>query len=178
MIIHKPQLRWYRNTPSVSTPCAATKARDKPANTGTTLLLSLRSRSPRMLIFDANANPHNTPESLRWSYAASTKQRGKRGEGGAKTRPVARLSATRRSSRPGRRTTPQQPCREKRRDHHSPMKHSKRRMFGTYGQGRRHAPHLLKAGLPAHYLVEVNSRKNARGEQKCEKCQRLYSAET
>jgi hypothetical protein len=58
------------------------------------------------------------------------------------------------------------------------MKHSKRRMLGTHGQGRRHAPYLLKAGLPAHYLVKVNSRKNARGEQKCEKCQRLYNAET
>jgi hypothetical protein len=57
------------------------------------------------------------------------------------------------------------------------MKHSKRRMLGT-DQGWRHAPHLLKAGLPAHYLVEVNSRRNARGEQKCEKCQRLYNAET
>jgi hypothetical protein len=57
------------------------------------------------------------------------------------------------------------------------MKQSKRRMLGTYGQGRRHAPYLLKAGLPACYLVEVNSRKNVRGEQKCEKSPRLYSAE-
>jgi hypothetical protein len=58
------------------------------------------------------------------------------------------------------------------------MKHNKRRMFGTYGQGRRHAPYLLKAGLPVYYLDEVNSRKNARGEQKCEKSPRLHSAET
>jgi len=57
------------------------------------------------------------------------------------------------------------------------MKHSKRRMLGTHGQGWRHAPYLLKAGLPAHYLVEVNSRRNARGEQKCEKSRRLHSAE-
>ena len=76
-----------------------------------------------------------------------------------------------------RRNTQQQPCREKRGDHHSPMKHGKRRMLGGYGQGRRHAPHLLKAGLPAHYLVKVNSRKNARGEQKCKKSRRLYNAE-
>jgi hypothetical protein len=57
------------------------------------------------------------------------------------------------------------------------MKHSKRRMLGTYGQGRRHSPHLLKAGLPVYYLVEVNSRKNARREQRCEKSRRLHSAE-
>ncbi len=57
------------------------------------------------------------------------------------------------------------------------MKHSKRRMLGTYDQGRRHVPYLLKAGLPAHYLVEINSNRNARGEQKCEKSPRLYSAE-
>jgi hypothetical protein len=57
------------------------------------------------------------------------------------------------------------------------MKHSKRRMLGTYEQGRRHAPYLLKAGLPAHYLIEVNSRRNTRGEQKCEKSRRLHSAE-
>jgi len=56
------------------------------------------------------------------------------------------------------------------------MKHSKRRMLGTYDQGWRHAPYLLKAGLPVYYLVEVNSRKNARGEQKCEESRRLYSA--
>jgi hypothetical protein len=66
----------------------------------------------------------------------------------------------------------------KRGDHHSPMKHSKRRMLGTYDQGQRHAPYLLKAVLPACYLVEVNSRENARGEQKCEKSRRLHSAET
>jgi hypothetical protein len=57
------------------------------------------------------------------------------------------------------------------------MKHSKRRMLGTHGQGRRHSLHLLKAGLPAYHFVEVNSRRNARGEQKCEKSPRLYSAE-
>jgi hypothetical protein len=67
--------------------------------------------------------------------------------------------------------------RSKRGGHHSPMKHSKRRMLGTHGQGRRHVPYLLKAGLPAHYLVEVNSRRNARREQKCEKSRRLYGAE-
>jgi len=50
-------------------------------------------------------------------------------------------------------------------------------MLRTYGQGRRHAPHLLKAGLPAYHFVEVNSRRNTRGEQKCEKSRRLYSAE-
>jgi hypothetical protein len=95
------------------------------------------------------------------------KQRDKRGEGGAKTRPVARLSATRRSSRPRRRTTPQQPCREKRGDHHhSPMKHSKRRMFGTYDQGWRHAPYLLKAGLPACYLVEQQEERARRTEMR------------
>ena len=52
-------------------------------------------------------------------------------------------------------------------DHHSPMKHSKRQMLRT----------MVKACLPAHYLVEVNSRRNARGEQKCEKSRRLYDAE-
>jgi hypothetical protein len=57
------------------------------------------------------------------------------------------------------------------------MKYSKGRMLGNYDQGRRHAPYLLKAGLPAHYLVEINSGKNARGEQKCEKSRRLHSAE-
>ncbi|MFZ8806572.1 MAG: hypothetical protein ACO2PN_00505 [Pyrobaculum sp.] len=133
-----------------------------------------------MLIFDANANPPQHAREPRPPvevHRKHRKQRDKRGEGGAKTRPVARLSAARRSSRPGRRTTPQQQCREKRGDHHSPMKHGKRRMLGGYGQGRRHAPHLLKAGLPAHYLVKVNSRKNARGEQKCKKSRRLYNAE-
>jgi hypothetical protein len=79
---------------------------------------------------------------------------------------VARLSATRRLSRPGRRTTPQQPCREKRGDHHSPMKHSKRRMFGTHGQGQRHAPYLLKAGLPACYLVEQQEERARRTEMR------------
>jgi hypothetical protein len=47
------------------------------------------------------------------------------------------------------------------------MKHSKRQMLRT----------MVKACLPAHYLVEVNSRRNARGEQKCEKSRRLYDAE-
>ncbi len=156
------------NTPSASTPCAATKARDKPTNTRTTLPLSLRSRCPRKpkkaLSFHANTNPPTRPRAKTSGEVHQHHKHKrhdkhlKRGEGGAKTRSVARLSATRRSSRPGHRTTPQQPCREKRGDHHSPMKHSKRRMLRTHGQGRRHAPHLLKASLPAHYLVEVNSR--------------------
>ena len=62
------------------------------------------------------------------------------------------------------------------------MKHSKRQMLGTMvkagGTPPPPTPHLLKAGLPACYLVEVNSRKNARGEQKCKKSRRLYNAET
>jgi len=101
----------------------------------------------RVLIFDANANPPQHAREPRPPvevHRKHRKQRDKRGEGGAKTRPVARLSATRRSSRPGRRTTPQQPCREKRGDHHSQMKHSKRRMLGTYDQGWRHAPNCSR----------------------------------
>jgi len=46
-------------------------------------------------------------------------------------------------------------------------------MLRTYGQGWRHAPKLLKADLPVYYFVEVNSRRDARGEQKCEKSRRL-----
>jgi hypothetical protein len=60
-------------------------------------------------------------------------------------------------------------------DHHSPMKHSKRRMLGTYGQGRRPFPTCSR--LASRCTTALNSRKNARGEQKCEKNQRLYSAE-
>jgi len=168
VIRHKPPVVVeVGNTPSASTPCAATKARDKPTNTGTTLLLSLRSRRPRkpkekgVDLRRKRQPPQHArePRPPVEVHRKHRKQRDKRGEGGAKTRPVARLSATRRSSRPGRRTTPQQPCREKRGDHHSPMKHSMRRMLGTYDQGWRHAPYLLKAGLPACYLVEVNSRR-------------------
>jgi len=87
-----------------------------------------------VLIFDANANPPQHAREPRPPvevHRKHRKQHDKRGEGGAKTRPVARLSATRRSSRRGRRNTQQQPCREKRGDHHSPMKHSKRRMLGA-----------------------------------------------
>jgi hypothetical protein len=132
-------LRLYRNTPSASTPCAATKARDKPTNTGTTLLPSLRSRSPRKPKkgVDLRRKRQTPPQHVREPrppvevHRKHRKQRNKRGEGGAKTRPAARSSATRRSSRPGRRTTPQQQCREKKGDHHSPMKHSKRRMLGA-----------------------------------------------
>jgi hypothetical protein len=57
------------------------------------------------------------------------------------------------------------------------MKHSKRRMLGAMVKAGGTPPHLLKVGLPVHYLVEVNSRENARGEQKCEKSRRLYNAE-
>ncbi len=67
------------------------------------------------------------------------------------------------------------PRRSKRGDDHSPMKHSKRRMLGTYDRGRRHAPICSRPA--SRRTTSSNSRKSARGEQKCEKCRRLYSAE-
>jgi hypothetical protein len=53
-------------------------------------------------------------------------------------------------------------------DHHSPMKHSKRRMLGTYGQGLWPSPHLLKAGLPVYYRVEQQEERARRTEMRKE----------
>jgi hypothetical protein len=57
------------------------------------------------------------------------------------------------------------------------MKHGKRRMLGAMVKAGG-MPLTAQGRPPACYLVEVNSRKNARGEQKREKRRRLYSAET
>jgi hypothetical protein len=135
------------------------------------------SPGKRAFNFDANANPHNTPENqdLRWrstntASTGTTRQtppmRRRRSED------VERPSATRRSSRRRHQTTPQQPCREKRETSTARRSIARDRCSGL----------MVKAGGPpsrpaSRCTTSLNSRRNARGEQKREKNKRLYSAE-
>jgi hypothetical protein len=120
-----------------------------------------------VLIFDANADPHNTPESQgpRWRYTNTASTENNTTKAVKETRGETNRHETLIETQVPDHAATTGP--RKRGNHHSPMKHSKRRMLGP----------MVKAGLPAHYLVEVNSRGNARGEQKCEKSRRLHSAE-
>ena len=87
-----------------------------------------------MLIFDANANPHNTPESqgLRWRYTASTKNNATNAAKEERRQGPRRDQAPRGAHRdPGAGPHRNNLAEKKGGDHHSPMKHSKRRMLGA-----------------------------------------------